>query len=108
MHPCGPAQVLWTLSINPLTVGRHHPPLTPYMLLQICGQSNIQLMEAAKEAGVDRFAFVSAHNMGLPGGLWRQLHEAGTAVPQVIQPTALEVQCYTWPMLQAACIAALM
>jgi hypothetical protein len=72
------------------------------MLLQICGQSNIQLMEAAKEAGVDRFAFVSAHNMGLPGGLCRHLHEAGTTVTQVVQPKVLEVQCYNWPMLQAA------
>lgn len=70
--------------------------MTPNVLLQICGQSNIQLMEAAKEAGVDRFAFVSAHNMGLPGELWRHLHEAGTTVPQVIQPTVLEVQCYKW------------
>jgi uncharacterized protein YbjT (DUF2867 family) len=35
-------------------------------MYKICGQSNIQIMEAAKEAGVDRFAFVSAHNMGLP------------------------------------------
>ena len=80
---------------SPLTVGRYYPLLAPYMLLQICGQSNIQLMEAAKEAGVDRFAFVSAHDMGLPGGLWRHPHEAD------VQPTVL-VHCYNWPMLQAA------
>jgi hypothetical protein len=59
-----------------LTVGHYPSAMTPHMLLQICGQSNIQLMEAAKEAGVDRFAFVSAHNMGLPGGVCRHPHEA--------------------------------
>lgn len=35
-------------------------------MYKICGQSNIQLMEAANEAGVDRFAFVSAHDYGFP------------------------------------------
>lgn len=35
--------------------------------LQICGESNMQLMEAAAEAGVDRFVFVSAHDFHFPG-----------------------------------------
>lgn len=35
-------------------------------MYKICGESNMQLMEAAKEAGVDRFAFVSVHDYSLP------------------------------------------
>ncbi len=35
--------------------------------VQICGESNMQLMEAAAEAGVDRFVFVSVHDFHFPG-----------------------------------------
>lgn len=34
---------------------------------QICGESNISVMEAAAEEGVPRFVFVSVHDFGFPG-----------------------------------------
>lgn len=57
------------------------------MLLQICGQSNIQLIEAAKEAGVDRFAFVSAHDYGFPGGVLWHLYEVKSKYPYLTVPS---------------------
>ena len=33
----------------------------------MCGTSNMQLMEAAAEAQVPRFVFVSIHDYGFPG-----------------------------------------
>jgi uncharacterized protein YbjT (DUF2867 family) len=35
-------------------------------MYKICGESNMRLMEAASEAGVDRFVFVSAHDFNFP------------------------------------------
>ena len=34
---------------------------------RMCGASNMQLMEAAAEAQVPRFVFVSIHDYGFPG-----------------------------------------
>jgi len=34
---------------------------------RMCGTSNMQLMEAAAEAQVPRFVFVSIHDYGFPG-----------------------------------------
>ena len=36
--------------------------------LQVNGTANILAMEAAKEAGVPRFAFISVHDYKLPAG----------------------------------------
>lgn len=51
-------------------------------LQQICGESNISVMEAAAAAGVPRFVFVSVHDYSLPGGrllhiCWPSLHLNG-------------------------------
>lgn len=37
-------------------------------MYQVCGAYNIKLMHAAKDAGVDRFSFISVHDFAFPGG----------------------------------------
>lgn len=38
-------------------------------MYKVCGQSNMGLIEAAKSAGVPRFAFISVHDYKFPGNL---------------------------------------
>lgn len=37
-------------------------------MYKICGQANMDVMDAAKAAGVPRVVFVSVHDYGMPGG----------------------------------------
>jgi nucleoside-diphosphate-sugar epimerase len=38
------------------------------LMYKVCGTANMQLMDAAAEAGVDRFSFISVHDYVFPGG----------------------------------------
>ncbi len=38
------------------------------LMYKVCGLANMQLMDAAAEAGVGRFAFISVHDYVFPGG----------------------------------------
>lgn len=38
------------------------------IMYKVCGQANINLIEAAAEEGVPRFAFISVHDYKFPGG----------------------------------------
>ena len=37
-------------------------------MYKVCGSYNIKVLQAAKEAGVDRFSFISVHDFAFPGG----------------------------------------
>jgi nucleoside-diphosphate-sugar epimerase len=37
-------------------------------MYKVCGLYNIKVLHAAKEAGVDRFSFISVHDFAFPGG----------------------------------------
>jgi uncharacterized protein YbjT (DUF2867 family) len=37
-------------------------------MYKVCGQANMELMDAAASAGVPRFAFISVHDYSFPGG----------------------------------------
>lgn len=47
---------------------------------RVCGEANIRAMRAAKEAGVSRFAFISAHDFKIPFLLKASLQLASTLV----------------------------
>jgi nucleoside-diphosphate-sugar epimerase len=38
------------------------------LMYRVCGLANMQLMDAAAEAGVGRFSFISVHDYAFPGG----------------------------------------
>lgn len=42
-------------------------PKHPLPGRRMCGESNMQLMDAAAAAAVPRFAFISVHDYGFPG-----------------------------------------
>ena len=53
-------------------------------MLDICGQANVAAIEACKEAGVPRFAFVSAHDFRFPGPVLRGYVEGKRAAERAL------------------------
>lgn len=82
MHAAAGAAAVAAGTLQPRPADSSPPARPP----QICGTANIQAMEAAHQAGVPRFAFISVHDFKLPAG-WQaqQFMLRGCARRQTVQ-----------------------